>query len=365
MNMFNALQNYDSDDSSSGGDGRSWSNEVKNTEADIIESLKNASLQQSVLHDEESFTEAPGRKRRKWDDHVLRLDDELFQQEPEEDVLRNVQRWGQVMAKASPSAVNKVNTAPFMLRKREPNFRIKKKFPDPNPFANVHKSIKAFEMLGAAPPGPETVIIGRGLMMAIMRSFEPNIDSNHLVKDISAKVRLLESGAIHIFDSELDGWDKSPSYGHGFEHAMVTRSSTQGTHFFRCLRYNLANFEVQVCVEVDCVTGENEESVEIKTHSAAWEPKLLDYWYQMVLGDTSHLVCGTIDHPTGAVIDIMKKNVTDITPPDSRVRLSQLASTIQWIRREVLSAQLSDSQLARFEYTKSSPWKFLLKLPIA
>lgn len=369
MSLFNTLQDDDSDDSDdcSSVDGdKSVPDEKKDANTHCIENLAQThdTLQQNEFDDEE-FTQVPDRRGRKWEGHVLRLDDGLFQQEPEEHMLRNVEMLGQVVAKASPSVISRVDTAPFVLRERKSNVTIQKKIPDPNPFANVDKSLKVFEVLGTAPPGPNTVIIGRGLMMGIMRSFEPNSDSNHMVKDISAKVRLLENGAIHIFDSELSGWDESASYGHGFEHAMVRRLTTQGTHFFRCLRYNLASFEVQVCVEVDCVTGDNEDSVEIKTHSSSYEPKWLEYWYQMILGDTNHLVCGTINHSTGTVLNIMKRGITDITPSNSRVRLNQLALTIQWIREKVLTAQLTDSQLAKFEYSKSTPWKFSLKLPIA
>lgn len=208
--------------------------------------------------------------------------------------------------------------------------KIKKEFPLPHPF-DVPNYMLPFERLGLHEPECD-MVISRGCMKDIMRAFEFDANNPYLNESSYVVQRNQTLGHLHIYDTRILSTDAA--YGFGFENAMTTKPNPDA-NLYRCLSYTLGAGEKKVKVllrvEVDCAMSDDDASVELKTHKSQYETRQLDYWYQMVLGNTPHLVYAILED-NGRVKELERYHIDDITPKNANNRLNELAHTLHWIK---------------------------------
>lgn len=289
--------------------------------------------------------------------YIANLKDALYKNASnDEEVLSNVVARGQFVASADMDQVVDVETGPKVLKVREPDFKIKKTRPAAYPLEKFGKfSMTPYEsMTGDV---QYDIILTRSLLRNILRCFDETTDPYYL-NDFCYSIKVLNGKQIYIQDE--NEFDLSPAYGYGFEKEMTTARSEIGTHFFRRMTYNLGGLNVLLCSEVDCV-DESENSIELKSYNDAYDPTLIEYWYQMVLANVKHLVLGARDSK-GNMKEIKHLDVSDIAPQNSNFRLHQLSMLLKWIFDTML--QHPNSEEAKFEYKKCDRSQFTLTVTI-
>ena len=216
-------------------------------------------------------------------------------------------------------------------------------------------------------------IIGRGSIKKLMQIFEFNPNAPFL-KDFTFHIKRHDS---FIMIEDLEKWDMNQmTYGHAFEASVIKGDEKdQNTLFYRLLRYQLKEIRLLVGYEVDCVLYEETdlvnqealqqaESVEVKSYQT--ETKMLDYWYQLVAGDTKHLILGHIDRESGDVLSIQQLLVDDLIPAThdaKKKRFGQVLEVLRWLKTEIMKSAGVD-KIATLVYEKSHPYQLVLKIEV-
>lgn len=331
--MFNALASDDSDEEDCTTCDRVLGDDQKQC-ADI----KNATEQLTEPHggaaDDEDGWETQGNTKKRAEKCTLDLHQIDGDAATESNALHDMTYHGQFTARKDGTSSEirpvKESTYPKMFTHENPT-KISKKAPLPYPLDNLSNYMHPFDVVGLRDPVCD-MVISRGCMKDIMRAFEFN-PNHYYLDDFSYRVEVdPRFGHLHIY--ETHAYSTDPAYGFGFEDVMSTKPNPD-VNLYRCLSYTLGANEkkvkVLVHVEVDCVMNNENEAVELKTHKTLYETPLLDYWYQMVLGDTKYLVFAKLEN-NGTVTDIQRRLIGEITPRDASTRLNQLAHTLHWIK---------------------------------
>lgn len=268
---------------------------------------------------------------------------------------------------------------PAKLRLKDPGFNIDR-IPGPgNPFQNMQDfSLKPLE-IGLGEDNLHylnevDMVIGRGTLVKLMRLFE-RPDNRHL-NDFRFEVKRITSSedptisVLRVVD--LEPWTDFAAFGHAFEQIMI-ESSADATYFFRLalltisIQPDVPPLKLLVTYEVDCLMdkttlalkfGDNQNNnddndeeeeweVEIKAYDQAFASSNLDYWYQLTLSQTKHIVIGGYQKnmlrgkrtqsstSNATVTQIHYKTVNELLPITHEARqqrIPQLASLLHWFR---------------------------------
>lgn len=232
-----------------------------------------------------------------------------------------------------------------------------KRDPDPLPFDR--KLIDKFSLhpyteagLSEQSIAEYDMIIGRGILTRMLLSLSETGRKLHEHRDIHCTIEVRENKQL-LFVSE-EAVSETPSAGYVFEDLMtdMTSEDMKGWFHYDCMSLTLGELKLLYLVEMDCVDGDDDHYVELKTRSHTYDVPFEDYWYRMKLGGARRLyLC---HYQLGKHSDVKKYTLNQSPEFDEFNNtegkcFTKLARLLQCIKERILDRALQSANNTRFK----------------
>lgn len=124
-------------------------------------------------------------------------------------------------------------------------------------------------------------------------------------------------------------------------------SSDEENMFFKSVRKETKITEIVLAVQSISLSNDDDDGIEdieieLKTCDSKFAPSYIDYWYQLAVSCTKHIVIGRYeknpDRQTATIIRMERKHIDCLLPVDHEApkhRLSQLTSLLYWMKLNI------------------------------